>query len=172
MAFMRRDVNLGLLLLIIVSIASFTGFSVYYQSTFQNVSMEYQNKLEQLSKVTKDLGLEKQKLNETYSLRVKAEEDRNTLDARYREVNDENGNLKKDKASLQLEVASTKSQLGQKSAELEATKTLLTQIQAQLAAAQNEISSLKVTVDKLDSKLKTICTDYKALNNGNDHSKC
>ncbi|MDP6265645.1 MAG: hypothetical protein QF584_02645, partial [Candidatus Woesearchaeota archaeon] len=78
MSFMKRDVNLGLLILIIVSIVLFSGFSVYYETSFKDVSLEYQEKLEQLSQVTKELVTKRQELNETYSLRVKAEQDKQT----------------------------------------------------------------------------------------------
>ncbi|MBU3896298.1 hypothetical protein KKG36_03245, partial [Patescibacteria group bacterium] len=83
---MKKDVNFGLLVLIIASIILFSGFSVYYQTTFKDVSLEYKEKLEQLSKVTTELSTQKQALNETYSLRIKAEQDKKTLDSRYNEV--------------------------------------------------------------------------------------
>jgi len=93
MAFMKRDVNLGLLILIIFSIFLFSGFSVYYQTTFKDISLEYQQKLKQLGKVTEDLGAKKQELNETYKLRIKVEEDKKILDERYKDVRDENTDL-------------------------------------------------------------------------------
>ena len=43
MSFMKKDVNLGLLVLIVASIVLFAGFSVYYQSTFRDISMDYKN---------------------------------------------------------------------------------------------------------------------------------
>src|SRR3989344_5691679 len=109
MAFMKRDVNIGLLVLIIAAAIIFSSFSVYYQSTFKNVSLEYKNKLEQLGQTTTELSKQKQELNQTYSLRVKAEQDKNTLDAKYTEVRDENEQLSGDNTNLRLEVASTKS---------------------------------------------------------------
>ena len=58
--------------------------------------MEYKEKLEQLSKVTTELSTQKQALNETYSLRIKAEQDKETCGAKvvvhpYRAVTDERG---------------------------------------------------------------------------------
>ena len=55
MAFMKKDVNLGLLVLIIVSIILFSGFTVYYQTAFRDISLEYETKLGQLNDVTKQL---------------------------------------------------------------------------------------------------------------------
>ena len=170
MAFMRRDVNLTLLILIIVSIVIFAGFSAYYQTTFKGVSLEYKNKLEQLGKVTTELTTQKQKLNETYSMRVKAEEDKKTLDSRYRDASQENDQFKKDNEDLRAEVKTTKSQLGEKTAELDATKGLLAQVQVSLSKATSEVSSLKTKVSGLQDDVSRICAKLTAA--GGSDSKC
>ena len=162
---MKKDVNLGLLVLIIASIILFSGFTVYYQTTFKDVSLEYQNKLEQLSMVTEDLATQKQALNETYSLKIKAEQDKQTLDARYNEVRNENDNLKTDNTNLRLEVSSTKSQLAQKSAELDATTSLLSQV-------QTERDNYKSQRDRYKSDLDEVCSAYTTLNGGVEHEEC
>ena len=163
MAFMKKDVNLGLLVLIIASIILFSGFTVYYQTTFKDVSLEYQNKLEQLSTVTQELATQKQALNETYSLRIKAEQDKETLDARYKDVSDENENLRS-------ELISTKSELAEKKVKLTATENLLSQTQASLSAANSEISSLKSRVSNLKEDIDRICTKLSAA--GGSDSEC
>ena len=153
MTFMKKDVNFGLLVLIIASIILFSGFSVYYQTTFKDVSLEYKEKLEQLSKVTTELSTQKQALNETYSLRVKAEQDKKTLDSRYNEVRDENSNLITDNTNLRSEVSSTKSELGEKTSQLSATQSLLVSVQSELSSAKSRISSLNDDVDRICVKL-------------------
>jgi len=165
MAFMRRDVNMGLLLLIIVSIVLFSGFSVYYQSSFKNVSLEYQNKLDQLTSVSDELTSQKAELNETYSLRLKAEQDRKTLDTRYRDVTSENERLISDNANLKSEVSSTKNSLADKTAELDATKVLLAKTQNDLSSANNQVNRLKNDLDE-------VCDDYTSLNGGVEHDEC
>jgi len=152
MAFMKKDVNLGLLVLIIAAILVFSGFTVYYQTSFRDISLEYKTKLEQLQKVTKDLTTQKKELNETYSLKQKAEQDRKALDSGYREVRDENDQLKNDNSGLRSELSSTKSNLGEKTAKLEATQSILAQTQATLASANSKITSLKNDVSCLKDK--------------------
>jgi len=172
MAFMKRDVNIVLLLLIIISIILFSGFSVYYQTTFRDVSLEYQNKLEQLSDVTSELSVRKQELNETYSQRIKAERDREALDQSFKEVSDDRSRLEGDNTNLQSELGSTKSELGEKKAELDATKNLLAQTQASLSATKSEVTSLKAKRDRLEDDLDVVCSAYTALNGGVEHSEC
>jgi septal ring factor EnvC (AmiA/AmiB activator) len=158
MAFMKKDVNLGLLVLIIASIILFSGFTVYYQTAFKDVSLEYQTKLEQLSQVTKELSTKRQELNETYSMRVKAEQDRQVLDQQYKEVSDENENLR-------VELIATNSQLAEKKAELDVTKSLLQNV-------QNERDTYKAQRDSYKSDLDEVCADYTTLNNGEEHEEC
>jgi len=162
MAFMKRDVNIGLLILIVVSILLFSGFSVYYPNAFKDVSLEYKEKLEQLSQVTTELGVKRQELNETYSLRVKAEQDKQTLDERYKEVSDEN-------IVLHSEITSTKVQLAEKKSELDLTKNLLSQVQTSLVAANSEISSLKSRVNNLKDDIARLCGK---LAEGESDSEC
>ena len=156
MTFMKKDVNLGLLVLIIASILLFSGFSVYYQSAFKDVSLEYKEKLGQLSDVTKQLSSKRQELNETYSLRVKAEQDRQTLDVQYNEVRNENDNMKTDNTNLRSEVSSTKNELGEKTAQLAAT-------QSSLIAANSEVSSLKSQKSNLKDDIDRICVKLIAV---------
>ncbi len=170
MSFMKKDVNLGLLILVVASIILFTGFSVYYQTTFKDISMDYKNKLDNLSKVTQDLATQKQKLNETYSLRVKAEQDIKTLDKNYREINDENEKLNSDNLNLRTEVSSTKSELGEKSAKLEATQSLLTQVQADLATTRSQRDAYKAERDSYHTKRDNVCVYLTAQ--GLSHTDC
>ena len=150
MAFMKRDVNIGLLILIIAAVIVFSSFSVYYQSTFKNVSLDYQNKLEQLGQVTAELSKQKQELNQTYSLRVKAEEDRKTLDVKYTEVRDENQQLSGDNTNLRSEVSSTKNQLVEAQIELQNTKV-------NLAQAEIDRDRYKASSIRYESKLDNVC---------------
>ncbi|MDP6648264.1 MAG: hypothetical protein QGH34_02635 [Candidatus Woesearchaeota archaeon] len=152
MAFMKRDVNLGLLILIVFSIIIFSAFSVYYQTTFQDVSLEYQQKLEQLGKVTKELGTKRQELNETYSLKLKAEEDKRVLDQRYKEASDENTGLRSD-------LISTKVQLAEKSSELVETQNSLAQREASLIAANSEIASKNSKIGNLNDEIECLETE-------------
>jgi chromosome segregation ATPase len=163
MAFMKKDVNFGLLVMIIVSIALFSGFSVYYQTTFKDVSLEYQQKLEQLGQVTEELGDKRQELNETYSLRVKAEEDKRALDERYQDVSGEN-------ALLSSELISTKSDLAAKSSELVETKNSLARTQDSLDSAKMEVGSLKAKRDNLQSDKDELCTYLESQ--GLSHDEC
>jgi len=170
MAFMKKDVNLGLLLLIISTLLLFSGFTVYYQTNFKNVVTEYHDKLGQLEEVTSELGAEKVKLNETYQLRVKAEKDISALDTQYRLLSDERDQLESDKNKLQSELTTTKTQLAESQAKLSQTETILSQTQDSLRAANTEISSLKSRVSNLKDDIDALCATVASL--GGSDSRC
>ena len=62
---MKRDVNLGLLLLIVAALIMFSGFTVYYQTTFKNVSKSFEIKLKELDQLNTELESKRGQLNET-----------------------------------------------------------------------------------------------------------
>ena len=165
MAFMKKDVNVVLLVLIVVAILVFSGFTVYYQTTFRDVSLEYKNKLEQLQKVTSDLSAQKQQLNETYALRVKAEKDKKALDQSYKDLSDERNQLESDKATLETELITTKGDLAEKSAQLQSA-------QNQLASTVAELGIVKAQRDNYKADLAEVCDAYTVKNGGVLHEEC
>ncbi len=156
MAVMKRDVNLGLLLLIVAALLMFSGFTVYYQTTFKNLSVTYQNELKALGTVTKELETKRGQLNESsiqLQLRKQKEED---LSKKFTDVRSERDQLETDKKKLEVELASTKSQLSATLADLSNTKNQLT---AQIKLAQDlnqQVLNLKSDVTRLENKVDSL----------------
>ncbi|MCK5024968.1 MAG: hypothetical protein KAS15_00140, partial [Nanoarchaeota archaeon] len=67
MAYIKRNVNFGLLALLLGMIMVFIGFTLYYQQTFNTLAVNYTTKLSQLEKVTQDLSKHKAILTHTKS---------------------------------------------------------------------------------------------------------
>ena len=153
MAIMRRDVNLGLLLLIVAAILMFSGFTVYYQTTFKNVSKSYEIKLDELNTISKELEAKKGQLNQTnvqLTLQGQKEQD---LSKKYVDTKSERDQLETDKTKLTVDLTSTKS-------ELAATLGKLTDAQNQLAAQavlvqqlNAQVLNLKSDVNRLQDKI-------------------
>ena len=113
MALMKKDVNLGLLLLIVAALLMFSGFTVYYQTTFKNLSTTYQNELKQLDRVTKDLESKRGQLNQTsVQLQVNTQNQAD-LSKKFVDIKGERDQLDADKKKLTADLASTKSTLAQ-----------------------------------------------------------
>ena len=100
MAFLKADINLRLLLLILVVLAVFVGSNIYYQNYINGLQAEYDKKVEHLKEIEKKLLLKEEKLNEVYELKGLLEEDKEILETGYISLLGENQNLKIEKASL------------------------------------------------------------------------
>src|SRR3989338_5470258 len=156
MAIMRRDVNLGLLLVIVAAILMFSGFTVYYQTTFKNVSKSYDIKLKELDVISKDLESKKGQLNQTniqLTLQGQKEQD---LSKKYVDTKSERDQLETDKNKLTADLSSTKS-------ELAATLSKLVDTQNQLAAQavlvqqlNSQVLNLKSDVNRLDDQVEDL----------------
>ena len=158
MAIMKRDVNLGLLLLIVAALLMFSGFTVYYQTTFKNVSKSFEIKLNELESVSKELESKRGQLNETsiqLQLKKQKEED---LSTKFDDVRSERDQLETDKKKLEVELASTKASLAATLAELTNTKNQLA-AQVQLAQELNrQVLNLKSDVNKLEKEIACLET--------------
>ena len=153
MGVMKRDVNLGLLLLIVAALLMFSGFTVYYQTTFKNVSKSFEIKIKELEVITNELEAKRGALNETsiqLQLKKQKEED---LSTKFTDVRSERDKLDADKKKLELELASTKTNLASTTAKLSETQSLLA-IQIQRAQdLTSQVNNLKSDVTKLNNKI-------------------
>src|SRR3989338_11455762 len=153
MAVMKKDVNLGLLLLIVAALLMFSGFTVYYKTTFKNVSKSFEIKLKELEGISKELESKRGQLNETsvqLQLNKQKEED---LSKKFTDVRSDKEQLETDKKKLQDELASTKSNLASTTAKLTETQSQLA-TQIQLAQDLNQqVLNLKSDVRRLDDKI-------------------
>ena len=149
MAAMKRDVNLGLLLLIAAAIIVFSGFTVYYQTTFKNLSTTYQNELKQLDRITKDLESKRSLLNDTSTQLILKQQKEEDLSKKFTDVRAENEELEADKTKLEGDLASTKTSLASTSAKLTVTQNQLDQRMIELAQKITEITGLNSKISDL-----------------------
>ena len=155
MAFMRRDVNLGLLLLIVAALLMFSGFTVYYQTTFKNVSKNYETKLNELDKITKELETKRTELNQTSVQLQLNKQKESDLSSKFVDTKSERDQLEADKKKLEVDLASTK-------ADLAATSTKLADTQEKLAEQVSLVTSLNAEVVKWKNKYNDAKDDLDA----------
>ena len=162
MAIMKKDVNLGLLLVIIAALIMFSGFTVYYQTTFKNLSATYQKQVKELQKITTDLEAKRGLLNETsvqLQLKKQKEED---LSKKFVDTASERDKLNADKNKLTSDLTNTKATLAQTSADLAITKVTLAQTQSDLdkekTARANDIATLNSRINSLNAKIDCLKT--------------
>ena len=157
MKVMRRDVNFGLLLIIMATLICFSIFTVHYQNTFKNLSSNYYGKLNELDNVAQQLTLEKGKLNQTsYQLQVK-EKRENELSDIYSDLRTEKEEVEADLKETQDALAAEKEKVIETQDELTATLNELTLTKSDLQQAYEKISRLDDEINDLEDEIDTLC---------------
>jgi len=157
MAYMKRNVNFGFFFLLIATLISLAGLSIYYQTTFKDLYMDYKLKLDDLRNISSTLSTEKAKLEQTsQELNIKEEREKE-LSTQYTGLKTEKEKLEDEKASLQKQLAAKTSELTQKRAELATAQAELSISKTELNAAMATISGLRADISRLDDEIASLC---------------
>jgi len=146
MSGMKRNMNLGLLILIIALLLCFSAASIYYQSTYKVLVKESKTKLSELQKVTSILLEKKEELAETSAKKE-------TLETKYTDI-------KEEKETIEDELDTTKTNLESARNELLVTKDSLRKEQALSATYMEQRDEYKSERDALQSDLNSVCSDF------------
>ena len=158
MAILKRDVNFGLLLIIIATLVAFSGFSTYYQKSFRNLSERYDTKINELDNVMSNLQSHRKELNQTsFQLQVKAERE-TELSGRYTSLKEEKNRLLNELAQTQEQLAAKKRELTSTQSELTSARSELDATRDSLTSANVEITSLRASIDDLEGEV----SDYQS----------
>ncbi|MBI3034643.1 hypothetical protein HYY72_05785 [Candidatus Woesearchaeota archaeon] len=129
MAYLKRNVNVFLLLLIIIILGAMGAITVYYQTTYKSLAAGYDEKLSQLNELNRNLSVQRAQLisvNEELDVKNKVKE---KFDQLYTNVSDFNSRLS--------------AELNQTRDELVDTLTMLRAAEANLSAASSELTTTK-----------------------------
>jgi len=156
MAYMKRNVNFGFFFLLIATLISLAGLSIYYQTRFKDLYMDYKLKLDDLRNISSTLSTEKAKLEQTsQELNIKEEREKE-LSTQYTGLKTEKEKLEDEKASLQKQLAAKTSELIQKRAELATAQAELSIAKTELNAAMTTISGLRADIANLDNEIANL----------------
>ena len=94
----KKDINKILLYLIAVHVVLFTGFSIYYEASLRELSLESNMSKSKINDMVDSMVAEQ--LNETLKMREAAQFDRQTFEQKYYSVLQDNENLIKEIGKL------------------------------------------------------------------------
>lgn len=153
MGFITKNANMILLFLIMLSAASLVGATVFFQMNFEKINTEYNQKVQQLQLISKDLQTQQALLDKIKAeLTVKTEREEQ-LGERFTEVKTTKEQLETQKVALER----SKEQL---ESELETTESTLQSTQSELEAKKDLVATLTGENDKLSSQLD-VCGDQR-----------
>ncbi len=159
MAVMKKDVNFVFFILIIATVVSFAGFTAYYRISFRNINEEYDTKLAELNKVTKDLLEKKATLLQTTVELNTTKKGREELGEKYNEI-------KEEKDQLQVERDLLKENLYQTRTELEQKRQQVEDLSSQLVVAKAEADEWKSKYNHCDDNLDECRADLASCEAG------
>ncbi len=152
MAFMKKNVNFGLMLIIIAILVGFTGFSIYYQNNYLKLSKDYKGKVGELNQISNTLQTERTKLNQT-SLQLEIKEEREQdISSKYNTLRSLKEQLEVEKSNLKADVAQKNQKILELSAEIDKINVELVNIRNQLDVARSDIRDLEASVNSWRNK--------------------
>jgi uncharacterized protein (DUF3084 family) len=156
MAYMKKNVNFGLILLLVAVLVAFAVFTTYYQQQYRALSIDYHTKLSELESLSSFLRVEKTRLNQTsYQLQIKQEREKD-LSEQYITLKDEKETLEVDKQQLTAELIKATNDLAKTKSDLKKTENELSEKDAEIRQLEDDIDDLKD--DKRD-----LCDKVEAL---------
>ncbi len=155
MAYIKKNVNTFLLLLVVVIVGAIAGLSTYYQTTYKSLSGDYEDKLNEISGLVVDLNTKNEKLEKTEGeLQVKKQ--------REEELSTHYGEVKEEKDKLQGDLSTTRATLEDTTGKLKRKTTELNKALYDLNVATEEIADLKGQVKKFKSEAATFKSSWKS----------
>ena len=153
MVFLKNNVNFFLLILIVLLIASFTSFTLYYNNKYTNLTTTYAETMQLLAQTTEEKILREKQLNQTlaeFELKVDREQD---LSSKYSGIREVNQNLSEELQDKILTLAQINNELRQAKDELTTAKQDLATKTNELNAANEEIDDLQEENNELEDQL-------------------
>jgi len=146
MSYITRNANLILLFLIVLVATSLVGATIYFQSSFDDINAEYNQKLAELNNVSTQLEQYRTiliKAKEELQLKLAREEEFTT---KFTEVRSTAENLEQDKSRLLTDKKTLET-------ELQSARSDLTRSRSELGVAQTQLASTKAQLAKTEADL-------------------
>ena len=164
MSYIKRNVNIFLLLLVIIILGTLAGLTTYYQTTYKNLSISYGEKLNQLNELNYNLTAAKAQLAQlNEDLKVKSEVNKQ-FDVLYANISQYNDRLSTNYQTTKTELIDYISKLKKSDTDLASTKEQLEVARTDLKHEMNysakldiEIKSLKSDICGLKTRLNETC---------------
>jgi len=136
MAYMKKNVNMGLLLLLVAVIICFAAFTAYYQKTFTNLSISYVNKVERIENLVGSLKKQSDILSQTSRTLNTTSAEREVLGERYT-------TLQSEKEVVEDELTGTKQELNDKIASINALNLQISELNSRIDSLIDDVNDLK-----------------------------
>jgi uncharacterized protein (DUF3084 family) len=149
MSYIKKNVNFGLLFIIIILAVAIASIGIYYNQNYTSLSKNYNQQLDNLQKVTQDLLFHKTILNQTTQDLATKEQDETELNKRYTQ-------LRADKEKVDTDNANLREELGKATEDLMAKTNQLISAQSEIAAQKTQVATLTKQVTQNEASIKSL----------------
>ena len=161
MAYIKKNVNVILLLIVLVTLVALAGLSTFFQSTYRNLSLEYRQKIGEINLLSFNLTQKEQTLHTTLVELEEQDKAEEQLGRLYTNLSDVKKRLEGDLDSTRNELVNTFAELKDTQLKLDEKKEELVSEKGRVKALQDEVTSLN---SKISSKNSEICALKQRLN--------
>ncbi|MEK6968207.1 MAG: hypothetical protein AABX51_06255 [Nanoarchaeota archaeon] len=155
MAGIKKNVNFLLILLFLAVVTSMVGFTIYYQTSYKNLTSEYNQKVTELTLAQQNLSSQKENLKSTRTELELRVADKTKFENLYQELVTEKNKLDKDLSLTRGALASTQAQLSETLANLQKANSDLTNALKDLSSSKTLAAAYLKQKDNLCIQLKT-----------------
>lgn len=160
MAFLVKNANLFLLVLILVASVGLVGATVYFQNNFQKINTDYKMKLDELDKASKELETQRALLENTKAeLSLKSQREAQ-LGTQYTQVSSEKENLSAQKEQLENQKAGLESDLQTASRLKAVAEDKLVDAQTNLQQCSDEKIDLQKSLKETEATVLSANSNY------------
>lgn len=160
MGFITNNANILLLFLIITSAVTLVAATVFFQTNFDRLNKEYQEKLAKLNAVSRELETQEailKKVKEELTLKSVRESD---FTEKYTSIRDEKQSLETTKKELETKTSKLESdldhsakQLMARTKELESKENTIQEKEAQISQLNKDVTLQKLRTKKCENDL-------------------
>lgn len=163
MAGITKDVNFTFLWLLLLLLTAMAGMSLYYQSTYGDISQRYEKARAELDTAMIDLQTRERALNEGLAELNIAKEREQALGGRYTELKGEKESTEAALSRTQKELADQKVENIRLNKELSYTQQSLTAAQKAIEQFSAENANLRATVFAMQSTIQSLYAQIASL---------
>ncbi len=160
MAYMRRNVNLLLMVLVLVVLFSLVLLTTFYQKNYRNLTETYAATSDELNKVSRNFTSKLGELQSTTSELKMKSTDKEKLDQLYTQLTAENNKLEAELKATQENLASKTVMLEATEKELLSSKVTVIRQAEEIASLDSAVKNQKKTLDELRAE---ICSLHKQI---------
>lgn len=156
MKYMKKNLNIFLLFMIVLLLGSFAVFTVYYKNTYKDLASTFFDLKGNYEQTAEELSLRRAQLNvtlEEFELKKTREQ---SLSEKYSDIRTVNAELTLDLAETRKSLADTEIELENKKQEVEAKNT-------EIAGLKDDVVEWKSKYESKDEDYDDCCSDISDL---------